>query len=157
MVSLLLRNLYFTILQPGIVVGLIPYVILRYTGREIAPASLGATHFTGAALMIVGVIIAGSCILRFATEGEGTLSPIDPTKKLVIRGLYKYSRNPMYVGAMLALGGETLFWWSPALAIYSTGVFIVFNLFVHLHEEPRCRRDFGDAYAEYCNRTRRWF
>lgn len=156
MVSLLLRNLLFTILQPGVVVGLIPYLILRYTGREIAPADWSATHVVGAALIVVGTGIAGSCILRFATEGKGTLSPLDPTKKLVIRGLYKYSRNPMYVGAMLILFGETLFYWSAALAIYSVLVFVGFKLFIILHEEPRCRRDFGNEYAEYCQNVRRW-
>lgn len=156
MISLLLRNLFFTILQPGVVVALVPYLILRCTGREAVPPVWGATHFIGAGLMVIGVVIAGSCILRFATEGKGTLSPLDPTKKLVIRGLYKYSRNPMYVGVMLILSGETLFYWSPALAIYSVVVFIGFNLFIILHEEPRCRRDFGNEYAEYCQNVRRW-
>ena len=157
MVSLLIRNLFFTILQPGVVVGLMPYLILRYSGREIVPASWGMTHFTGTALMIVGVIIAGSCILRFANEGKGTISPLDPTKRLVNHGLYKYSRNPMYLGAITLVIGEAVFWWSLALAIYSVVVFVGFNLFIILHEEPRCRRDFGDEYAEYCHRTRRWF
>ena len=157
MVSLLIRNLFFTILQPGVVVALVPYLILRYTGREIVPAAWDANHFIGAGLIVIGVVIALSCIVRFATEGKGTLSPLDPTKKLVIRGLYKYSRNPMYVGVMLIMIGETLFYWSLALAIYSAVVFLVFNLFIILHEEPRCRRDFGDEYAEYCHRTRRWF
>ncbi|MFN0140828.1 MAG: methyltransferase family protein [Pyrinomonadaceae bacterium] len=157
MFSLLLRNLFFTILQPGVVVVLLPYLILRYTGRELLPSDLGATHFVGAGLMAAGAAVALTCILRFATEGKGTLSPLDPTKQLVARGLYKYSRNPMYLGAMLTLAGETLFWWSLALVIYAVVVFIAFNLFVLLHEEPRCRRDFGDAYTEYCQNVRRWF
>lgn len=139
------------------VVILVPYLILRYTGRELLPSDLGATHFVGTALMAVGAAVALTCIVRFAAEGKGTLSPLDPTKQLVIRGLYKYSRNPMYVGAMLALVGETLFWWSLTLAIYAVVVFIAFNLFIFLHEEPRCRRDFGEAYAEYCQRVGRWF
>lgn len=157
MLSLLLRNLFFTFLQPGVVVVLVPYLILKYTEREIVPSSWGTTHFIGAVLMIVGAIIAGLCIFRFATEGKGTISPLDPTRKLVIRGLYKYSRNPMYVGAMLALTGEVVFYLSLALAIYSAAVFIVFSLFIILHEEPRCRRDFGDEYNEYCRRVGRWF
>ncbi|MFN0279619.1 MAG: methyltransferase family protein [Pyrinomonadaceae bacterium] len=157
MISLLLRNLFFTILQPGVVVGLIPYLILRYAGREIVPSSWGTTHFVGVLLMVVGAAIVGACILRFATEGKGTLSPLDPTKQLVIRGLYKYSRNPMYVGAMLTLSGEALFYWSPALAIYALVVFAAFNLFIILHEEPRCRRDFGDEFDDYCRRVGRWF
>lgn len=157
MFSLLLRNLFFTILQPGVVVVLVPYLILRLTGRELLPPDPGTTHVVGAALMAAGAAVALTCIVRFATEGKGTLSPLDPTKQLVVRGLYKYSRNPMYVGAMLTLVGETLFWWSPELAIYAVVVFVAFNLFVLLHEEPRCRRDFGDAYNEYCQRVGRWF
>lgn len=157
MVSLLLRNLFFTIIQPGVLVGLVPYLYLRYTHREIVPAAWEATHIIGAGLIIVGVGVAVACILQFATEGKGTLSPIDPTKQLVIRGLYRYSRNPMYVGVMLIMIGETLFWASLALAIYAVVVFIGFNLFIILHEEPRCRRDFGDEYSEYCQRVGRWF
>lgn len=157
MISLLLRNLVFTILQPGVVVALVPYLVLRYTGREIVPAVWEVTHFVGVALIVVGAAIAGTCIVRFATEGKGTLSPLDPTKQLVIRGLYKYSRNPMYVGVMLILAGETLFYWSSALAIYALVVFVAFNLFIILHEEPRCRRDFGDEYPKYTAKVRRWF
>lgn len=156
MLSLLFRNLFFTIVQPGVVVGLLPYLILRYMGREILPAVWEANHFIGAGLMAVGATLAGACILRFATEGKGTLSPLDPTKKLVIRGLYKYSRNPMYVGVMLIMAGETLFSWSLALTIYTLVIFIAFNLFIIMHEEPRCRRDFGDEYADYCRQARRW-
>lgn len=156
MLSLLLRNLLFTILQPGVVVGLVPYLILRYTDSEIVPGAWHVRHLGGAALAMLGVVIAGSCILRFATDGEGTLSPLDPTKKLVIRGLYLYSRNPMYVGVMLIMIGEIVFFWSLALAIYAAIVFVAFNLFIVLHEEPRCRREFGREYEDYCRKVRRW-
>lgn len=156
MISLLLRNLLFTVLQPGVVAGLVPYLVLRNRGYELLPASWSASHYIGSILMAVGFCIMALCIIRFATEGKGTLSPLDPTKKLVVRGLYRYSRNPMYVGVMILLTGEALFWWSPALAIYAVVVFIAFNLFIFLHEEPRCRRVFGAEYDAYRSQVRRW-
>lgn len=156
MISLLLRNLFFTILQPGIVAGLIPYIILRSGGVDLLPETFGASQFIGGLLMALGSVVAIACILRFAAEGKGTLSPLDPTKKLVVHGLYRYSRNPMYVGVMLLLIGEAIFWWSPRLLVYSAAVFIAFNLFIFLHEEPRLRREFGADYDGYRSEVRRW-
>src|SRR5688572_21714278 len=143
MFSLLLRNLLFTILQPGVVVVLLPYLIARSTGHELLPGDWSLAHYVGAILIVAGGLIMVTCILRFVTEGKGTISPVDPTKKLIVRGLYRYSRNPMYVGAMLVLTGESIFWWSPWLLLYAAIVFIAFNLFIVLHEEPRLRREFG--------------
>jgi protein-S-isoprenylcysteine O-methyltransferase Ste14 len=156
MISLLLRNLLFTLLQPGVVAVLVPYLILRSRGHELLPENWTVTHFVGGALIIAGGVILVTCILRFVTEGKGTISPLDPTKKLIVRGLYRYSRNPMYVGVMLILTGEALFWWSAALALYATVVFIAFNLFIILHEEPRLRRVFGPEYESYLREVRRW-
>jgi len=156
MISLLLRNLVFTILQPGVVGVLIPFLILRGSGRGFFPEVWSGTHVAGGVMILIGTVIVLVCILRFATEGKGTLSPLDPTKKLVAHGLYRYSRNPMYVGMMILLFGEALFWWSSALAIYAVIVFVSFNLFIILHEEPRCRRVFGPEYDQYCTSVRRW-
>lgn len=156
MLTLLLRNLFFTILQPGTVAVLVPYLILRGTEESFFPRVWTASHFAGAIVMVAGTVIVLACVLRFATEGEGTLSPLDPTKKLVVRGLYRYSRNPMYVGMMLILVGEAVFWWSGAMVIYAVIVFVGFNLFILLHEEPRCRRVFGAEYDQYCQTVRRW-
>lgn len=156
MISLLLRNLFFTILQPGVVAGVVPYLILRSTGRDLIPGSFNTLHYAGAILMAAGFLIMIACILRFATEGRGTLSPLDPTKRLVVSGLYRYSRNPMYVGVMLILIGEAVFWRSPAMALYAAVIFIAFNIFISLHEEPRLRRQFAEEYERYVKRVRRW-
>jgi len=139
-----------------VVTGLIPYLLLRNTGKTFFPDSWTIWHYVGALVMISGFLILLNCILRFATEGKGTISPVDPTKKLVAKGLYRYSRNPMYVGAMLALIGEAVFWQSPRLALYAAIVFIGFNLFIILHEEPRLKRDFGNEYELYLQKVRRW-
>jgi protein-S-isoprenylcysteine O-methyltransferase Ste14 len=155
MLSLLLRNLLFTILQPGVVAGLIPYLLVR-NNRTFFPERWTIWNFAGAFLMVVGFSVLIYCILKFAFEGKGTISPIDPTKKLVAKGLYRYSRNPMYLGVMTLLAGEAVFWRSLTLAIYTAVVFLGFNLFIVLHEEPRLRRVFGDEYEEYFQNVRRW-
>src|SRR4051794_37848165 len=98
MLSLFFRNLVFTILQPGLVAGLVPYWIL---GSKVKKASIKPSHayqYAGAVIFIVGFVIMITCIISFAVKGRGTLSPADPTKRLVATGLYKFSRNPMYIG-----------------------------------------------------------
>jgi protein-S-isoprenylcysteine O-methyltransferase Ste14 len=156
MLSLLLRNLFFTILQPGVVAGLVPYWILGDNVSKIFGEPLSLYQYLGAIVFLAGLIIMFDCIIRFAVEGRGTLSPADPTKKLVITGLYMFSRNPMYVGVMMILIGEAAFFNSGNLAIYSVFIFIAFNLFIMLVEEPRLVRDFGEGYDQYRRKVRRW-
>ena len=156
MFSLLLRNLLFTILQPGLVAGLIPYWILGGKATQAFDKDLRVFQYLGILIFLAGLIIMFDCILRFAVEGKGTLSPADPTKKLVIKGLYRFSRNPMYAGVMLILTGEAIFFQSTNLWFYALFIFIAFNLFIILVEEPRLRKDFGEEYSEYCQKTRRW-
>src|SRR5258706_11145039 len=103
MFSLLLRNLFFTILQPGIVAGLLPYWLLRGKAGQVFQGNLKPSQYLGVFIFLTGLLIMFNCIIRFAIEGRGTLSPADPTKRLVITGLYKFSRNPMYVGVMMIL------------------------------------------------------
>jgi protein-S-isoprenylcysteine O-methyltransferase Ste14 len=157
MTSLILRNLLFTILQPGIVVGVLPYLLLKGIWEEIVVPYWRAYHFIGAVAFGIGLAIMFACIAQFAVQGNGTLSPADPTKRLVVRGLYRFSRNPMYVGVVMSLVGESIFTKNIALCIYTAVVAIGFHLFVTRREEPRLRRDFGEEYIAYCNQARRWF
>lgn len=156
MLSLLLRNLIFTILQPGIVAGLIPYWILGDKVDRILVQHFQFYHYFGAIVFVIGFVIMLSCIISFAVKGQGTLSPADPTRRLVISGLYRFSRNPMYVGVTMILIGEAIFFQSVYLWIYSLSVFLAFNIFIMLHEEPRLRKDFGEEYNRYCQNVRRW-
>jgi protein-S-isoprenylcysteine O-methyltransferase Ste14 len=156
MVSLLLRNLFFTILQPGLVAGLFPYWILDNLFEQVIAEPFHWHQYIAAPVFVAGFLIMITCILQFAIQGRGTLSPADPTKKLVIRGLYKYSRNPMYVGVILMLAGETLFFSSVGLLVYSGIIALSFILFVIVVEEPRLSSDFGAEYAEYRKKVRRW-
>ncbi len=155
MASLFFRNFIFTILHPGIVAGLIPYWILRRA--EVAfPGAWGLLQFSGAAVFIAGLALMLKCIAQFAIEGRGTLSPADPTKQLVIKGMYRYSRNPMYVGVMLILTGEAIFFQLADLWAYAFCIFLLFNVFIFFVEEPRLHRDFGQDYRDYCAKVRRW-
>lgn len=156
MKSLLLRNLLFTILQPGIVAGLMPYWILGDRGNFILAQPFSGHQYLGSIAFVIGLVIMLTCIISFAVKGRGTLSPADPTKKLVISGLYRFSRNPMYIGVTMVLVGEAMFFQSANLWIYSLVVFIAFNVFIWTHEEPRLRRDFGEEYEKYCRKVRRW-
>lgn len=156
MISLFIRNLIFTMLQPGLVAGLIPLWITGFSINNIFDQVWQLHHYTGAIVFFIGFVIMLLCIIRFAVKGRGTLSPVDPTKKLVLSGLYHFSRNPMYVGVVLILIGEAIFFQSVALWMYSLFVFITFHMFIILVEEPRLRKDFGEDYKKYCKKVRRW-
>ena len=156
MVILLLRNTFFTILHPGIVAGLIPFLILGDAVNNIFAQPLTVHHYLGAIAFVIGCVILLTCIISFAVNGQGTLSPADPTKRLVTTGFYAFSRNPMYVGVTMILIGEAIVSQSEYLWTYSLFVFVAFNIFILLHEEPRLRRDFREEYIQYCQRVGRW-
>ncbi|MEW4922300.1 isoprenylcysteine carboxylmethyltransferase family protein [Algibacter sp. 2305UL17-15] len=156
MLSLFIRNLLFTILQPGLVAGLIPLWITGFRINNLFGKVWQLHHYIGIIVFLIGFVIMLWCIISFAIKGRGTLSPADPTKRLVVAGLYKFSRNPMYVGVTLILIGEAIFFQSVELWIYLLLVFITFNIFVILIEEPRLRNDFGEEYQRYCEKVRRW-
>ena len=92
----------------------------------------------------------------FAVFGHGTPAPIDAPKKLVVRGLYRYSRNPIYVGVLTAIVGWAVMFRGTNLLIYTLCVGICFHLFVVLYEERRLRRQFGVEYQDYCEKVGRW-
>ena len=114
-------------------------------------------HFSGLTIFTVGLVIMLICVASFAVRGKGTLSPADPTKKLVISGLYRFSRNPMYVGVTMMLLGESIFFRSYMVGAYALLIFIAFNIFIVFFEEPRLQNDFGSEYNEYIKKVRRWF
>ena len=153
---LLLKNILFTIIVPGTVTVVIPRLLLSRGGGQ-APLSWGILQ--GLALVAggVGVAIYIRCVWDFASFGRGTPAPIDAPKRLVVRGLYRYVRNPMYVGVLSTLLGEAAFFESRALLTYTAGFFVAVNLFVLLYEEPTLRRTFGEPYEEYRRAVGRWW
>ena len=149
--TLFLKNLLFTLMMPGTVAVYLPLLI---KGSE--PAATGPIRWLAAIAIAIGAGIYGWCLWDFATFGRGTPAPIDAPKKLVVRGLYRYTRNPMYVGVLTVILGWALLYRSGALLIYAAVVASAFRTFVVLYEEPHLEAVFGDDYAQYKRRVGRW-
>jgi protein-S-isoprenylcysteine O-methyltransferase Ste14 len=108
-----------------------------------------ALQIFGVAIMAVGIVLFTTSLRRFATDGEGTLAPWDPPRLLVVRGPYRYVRNPMISGVVFVLFGEALILRSGPHAQWAT-IFLLLNaVVIPFFEEPQLRRRFGAAYAEY--------
>jgi len=153
-VWLALRSLLWAIALPGFFAGYVPW---RYFGLGQMPVDLSRPiHLLGLVCIGAGAALLGACIVEFARSGRGTLSPIDPPRQLVVRGLYRYVRNPMYLSVTIIVLGEALLMQSLVLAGYWAIWFVAANLFVIGYEEPALRRRFGESYEEYTRQVRRW-
>jgi protein-S-isoprenylcysteine O-methyltransferase Ste14 len=153
-VSLALRSLLWTVLLPGLLAGYLPW---RYFGLGQVRLDLHEpAHLVGVLFIATGVVLLGSCIWEFARSGWGTLSPADPPRELVVRGLYRYVRNPMYLSVTLILFGELFLTRSRPLFWYWAIWFVAVNLVVIGYEEPTLRRTFGASYERYMAETGRW-
>ena len=151
----ILKTLVFTVLVPGTVTVLVPYGLLEW---KLEWSSLETRHlgWLGLPLVALGALGLLWCAWHFAVTGRGTPAPLDPPKLLVVRGLYRVTRNPMYGSVLTILLGESLVFASWILLAYATALWCAFNLFVVLHEEPTLRKRFGPPYEEYCRRVPRW-
>jgi protein-S-isoprenylcysteine O-methyltransferase Ste14 len=151
---LLLRSIFFTFLLPGTVTVLIPFWLI--SARSPASFSEHPIRYLGAPLILAGAAGLLWCIWDFFSSGRGTLAPIDPTKHLVVRGLYGYVRNPMYVSVVIILTGEAILFMSTS-TLLEAGIFITLAyLFVVFYEEPILRRKFGESYERYVQTVARW-
>jgi protein-S-isoprenylcysteine O-methyltransferase Ste14 len=150
-VLLLFKNLAFTLIVPGTVAIYVPWLI----ARGLPAASLGHV-LASAPLFLLGGTIYLWCVWDFATLGKGTPAPIDPPKRLIVRGLYRFTRNPMYIGVLIAITGWEVLIQAAELGLYALVVGVMFHLFVVLYEEPRLHALFGMDYENYCARVRRW-
>ena len=121
------------------------------------PATAGPLQIASLVLAALGAALATWCILAFTFAGKGTPAPFDPPRRLVIVGPYRHLRNPMYVGAVLLLGGAAGYYGSLGLLEYAAGFFVATHLFVIAYEEPTLTRKFGDEYLEYRKRVGRWW
>ena len=161
---LLLKGILFTVFIPGAVTGFMPWWLIR---NIIPDINFGNWHFAGLLVFITGVIIYLITLLSFFVKGGGTpaiwftkaiswLIGKEPVN-MVSSGLYKYSRNPMYLGVIIIVLGEGIFLEHSILLKYSLVLFILFHLVVVLIEEPHLKEKFGKEYEQYTKRTRRWF
>ncbi len=151
---LLIKNLLFTLLGPGFVVGWVP---LRWFERRAQwPENLAWHHLAGGGLFVLGVVTYIHCVWLFATRGQGTPAPYDPPKKLVWRGLYKWVRNPMYLGLITLVAGESLFLHSQHILVYLICLSCALHLVVMGYEENALRMKFGAMYEDYKRAVPRW-
>jgi protein-S-isoprenylcysteine O-methyltransferase Ste14 len=133
----------------------VPTQLLEWAGVS-RPAQVDWVDLLGIGMVVFGLGLAIWCVLTFAVIGRGTPAPFDPPRRLVVRGPYRFVRNPMYTGAVGALAGAALFfgtWW---LAAFAVGFFLVSHVFVVTYEEPALDRVFGSEYQSYCAAVGRW-
>jgi protein-S-isoprenylcysteine O-methyltransferase Ste14 len=150
------RAITYSTLFIGFVLVFLPAQFLAGAGVA-RPAGRSAPQLAGMLIGAAGAAVAVWCILTFALVGRGTPAPFDPPRLLVARGPYRYVRNPMYLGAGLALAGAAMFYEAAVLWSYAIGFLLVMHLFVVLYEEPTLRRTFGGPYEKYCRRVHRWW
>jgi protein-S-isoprenylcysteine O-methyltransferase Ste14 len=152
-----LRSAVFTVLLPGTVLVGVPLWLSGGDG-EADPAELGigSLRWVGLPLVVLGAAGLLWCIADFARRGRGTLAPVDPPKFVVRSGLYRITRNPMYVAVVTTLLGEALLFDSVPIAVWAAVVAVTVHLFVVLYEEPTLHRQFGEPYDDYRAAVPRW-
>ena len=150
-VILILKNLLFTLLVPGTIA-----VYLPLTLSSSRSAASGFLFGLAILLFAIGGSIYGWCVFDFASFGRGTPLPLDAPKKLVRRGLYRYSRNPMYVGVLTVIFGWAALYKNPWLLLYGIAVALCFYSFVVFFEEPILSKRFGSDYEQYRAEVARW-
>ena len=148
------KTIAFILLVPGFLLGVVPPVVVQAAG---GPAiDLGPFHWLAVPFWLAGIAALAWCAVDFVRKGRGTPVPFDPPKTLVVTGLYRYVRNPMYAGALLVQFGTLVWYGSLAQAVYWLFLFIGFTLFIRANEEPYLRKTFGAAYEAYCRSVPRW-
>jgi protein-S-isoprenylcysteine O-methyltransferase Ste14 len=138
----------FLVAAPGVVAGLVPWVLTGWSTGDTQALSL-PVRAAGVALVASGVTVLLAAFVRFVREGLGTPAPVAPTERLVIGGLYRHVRNPMYLAVVAIITGEGLLLGRPVLLIYAAAVGAATATFAHLYEEPTLRRRFGAEYDAY--------
>src|SRR5882724_1617885 len=152
----LIRAVTYAAFFIGFVLVYLPGRFLSWSGIT-EPGTTGAPQVAGMIMVTIGTAIALWCVFTFVFIGKGTPAPFDPPRRLVIRGPYRFVRNPMYIGAGLALAGAALFYESVSLLAYGGMFLLASHVFVVWYEEPTLRRTFGPEYEAYCRRVRRWW
>ncbi len=150
------KSLVFLLLAPGVVAVVIPYFIIN-SDVKIYQLNLPTLKLLSIPLTVYGAFLLLLSFWYFSYHGKGTPAPIDPPKALVIKGPYKYTRNPMYVGVVSILLGIFFYYQTMSLLIYAFFCAVAFHLRIILNEEIVMEKKFGPTYLEYKQNVRRWF
>lgn len=145
----------FLVLAPGFVAGLVPWWISHWHVKA-ALLGLSVLRFAGGALLALGIAGILDSFGRFAIQGIGTPAPVFPTRHLVVTGLYRYVRNPIYVAVVSAILGQGLILGNIQLLEYAGAVWLFFHLAVLIYEEPTLGATFGSEFATFCAEVPRW-
>lgn len=149
-----LRTALFGALVPGTILILVPFVLVT---RGIGPRpDLGMWRLPGFVPLALGLAIIFWCFADFVRRGTGTPAPYDPPQRLVAVGLYRFVRNPQYIGVALVAIGEGLLTGALVLFGYAALLAVGYHLVVKYHEEPALSHRFGEAYEQYCEAVPRW-
>src|SRR5262245_61805069 len=154
-VSAVLGSALFFVVAPCVLAGLIPWWMTRWEFRP-ALLNLELTRGVGVLLVLAGVPGLVDSFARFALQGLGTPAPIAPTQRLVVTGLYRYVRNPMYVSVLAVILGQGLLFGDWRLIIYGALFWLACHLFVLAYEEPTLQRTFGTEYEAFRANVPRW-
>lgn len=150
-----LGSALFFLVAPAMLGGVAPWWMTQWVFRP-AFLSFEGTRVLGVILMIAGAPGVLDCFTRFALVGRGTPAPIAPPSRLVVSGLYRHVRNPIYIALVAVILGQGLLFADPRLLVYGVGLWLFFHLTVVFSEEPWLRDSFGAAYEVYCAHVPRW-
>ena len=148
-----LGSFVFLLLAPGVVAGLIPWWLTDWE----ADWTFLPLQAVGFVLIVAGVVVLLNAFARFALEGLGTPAPVAPTEKLVVGGLYRHVRNPMYLAVAAIIFGQALLLGRTVLLAYGLLFFAVVAAFVRWYEEPTLKRQFGEDYDAYKRAVPGWW
>jgi protein-S-isoprenylcysteine O-methyltransferase Ste14 len=148
-------TLVFLVLVPGVVAGVVPWLLTGWDVRE--PAPWLPLRVAGAVLLAAGILVLLDAFARFVREGVGTPAPVAPTEHLVVGGLYRHVRNPMYLAVAATIVGQALVLGRPMLLAYAAAFAVAVVAFVRLYEEPTLRQRFGAEYDAYRQAVPGWW
>jgi protein-S-isoprenylcysteine O-methyltransferase Ste14 len=144
----------FLLIAPGVVAGLLPWWLTRWRPGAAYPAPV---QITGTVLAAVGAAVLLTAFAQFAIQGRGTPAPLVPTEQLVVRGLYRYVRNPMYLAVLAVITGQALLLSRPILFGFAAAVAAAFIAFVYGYEQPTLTRRYGAQYQAYQRAVPGWW
>jgi protein-S-isoprenylcysteine O-methyltransferase Ste14 len=153
---MIILSILSILIVPLITFFIIPYL---FVANKLAawPQQIGVLEVIAGILILFGLVLFTWVIYAHAQYGKGTPAPFNPPKKFVASGAYRYSRNPMYVGAITLLVGEALLLKAPWMLLFTACMFLLFLLYVKYEEEPRLIQRYGPSYQEYMKKVPRWF